>query len=48
MIQFNQSDWLAKYINLNIVMRKRARNAFEKNVFKLMNNAVIGMLLYTI
>ncbi|XP_016658907.1 uncharacterized protein LOC107883425 [Acyrthosiphon pisum] len=31
-IQFDQSDWLAKYIELNTEMRKRARNDFAKEI----------------
>ena len=40
-IRFNQNAWLKPYVDINIDLKK-AKNDFQNDFFKLMNNAAFG------
>ena len=44
-IHFNKEAWLKEHIDMNTELRKEAKNDFEKDFFKLMNNSAFGKIM---
>ena len=47
-IKFIEDDFLKPYIDTNVKLRTQAKNDFEKDFFKLMNNSVFGKTIENI
>ena len=42
---FKQNEWLEKYINFNTQKRNKSKTGFEKDFYKILNNAFYGKII---
>jgi hypothetical protein len=47
-VSFNQAQWMKPYIDFNTMQRAKAKYDYEKDLFKLMNNACFGKTMENI